>query len=523
MKIQNYIKRLLDGDMRTVKLTVYALSLAFAVSATFFSYTNGYITAYGDAESHLNIAKRVSTSPTPGLTQLGGVWLPLPHILMVPLVAFDPLFRTGLGGSVVSGAAYIISCLVLWEIVFLLTGNKAAAFFGFLVFSLNPNVLYMQSTPMTELLLICLYLLSTYYFLIFLKNNADTVALIRAAFFGLGASITRYDGWLLVLIEAAMLGLLYLIRHGHRRVWEGRIILYSSLAFFGIVLWFLWCWVILGDPMYFTNSVFSAKSQQSNWLARGELPTYHNLPLSLLYFISTTAANAGPILLGVAAVACIAYLKKLSLLRITSALVLLSPFLFNVITLYMGQSVIFLPGITPANFEYNLFNVRYGILLIPAIAIFLGYFWSHTRLAIPLLAIIVLLQYGPYLAGQQKPITLEDGTIGLSAGIQPDAGRWLATHYNGGYVLLDDFARTVSIIKSNLPMDKVIYIGSKPYWDESLKSPEKYATWIVMQKNDSIWSSINVKPEMQARLYAHFQKVYTSPDILIFRRIGKAV
>ncbi|MFZ0798112.1 MAG: hypothetical protein WAM98_10025, partial [Terriglobales bacterium] len=37
---------------------------------------------YGDAVAHINIARRVFDSQTPGLLQLGTVWLPLPHLLM---------------------------------------------------------------------------------------------------------------------------------------------------------------------------------------------------------------------------------------------------------------------------------------------------------------------------------------------------------------------------------------------------------------------------------------------------------
>src|SRR6266851_1529473 len=71
-----------------------------ATIATAISYKHGYIVAYGDAESHLNIAKRVVDSLTPGFAQLGGIWLPLPHLLLAPFVLFNYLWRTGLAGSI---------------------------------------------------------------------------------------------------------------------------------------------------------------------------------------------------------------------------------------------------------------------------------------------------------------------------------------------------------------------------------------------------------------------------------------
>ena len=68
-------------------------------------------------------------------------------------------------------------------------------------------------------------------------------------------------------------------------------------------------------------------------------------------------------------------------------------------------------------------------------------------------------------------------------------------------------------------MKDVIYIGNKPYWDESFIDPEKYARWIVMQKDDAIWKNIYEQPEANAKLFKYFNKVYTSENILIFRRI----
>jgi hypothetical protein len=108
---------------------------------------------------------------------------------------------------------------------------------------------------------------------------------------------------------------------------------------------------------------------------------------------------------------------------------------------------------------------------------------------------------------------------GLSQAKRPDAEQWMAKHYDGGLVLLDDYTRTMSILRSNIPMQNVIYIGNKPYWEESFYQPEKYARWIVTQKDDAVWKNIFNNKIIEGRLYKYFNKVYTSPEILIFRRI----
>jgi len=86
--------------------TVLALAVLAALAATAYAYTHDIIVAYGDAESHLNIAKRVVDSITPGFAQLGGIWLPLPHLINLVPVQIDFFYRTGAFAVAVSIAAF---------------------------------------------------------------------------------------------------------------------------------------------------------------------------------------------------------------------------------------------------------------------------------------------------------------------------------------------------------------------------------------------------------------------------------
>lgn len=510
-------------DFLSTPKCVVVVATILSILSIIYSYRFDFIISYGDAESHLNIAKRVVSSITPGFSQLGGIWLPLPHILMIPFVYFDPLWRSGLAGSIVSGFFFIIACLFLYKLTFLITTNKAASFFTFLVFALNPNILYMQSTPMTEIILISLFVLSIYFYIKFYTNDSDFLSLIYAAFFGFLATLTRYEGWLLVLTEAAGIIFLYFNRPHLWKMMEGKFILFSSLALFGIFLWFGWDGLILGDPLYFTNSQFSAKSQQQGWLLRGELPTFHNLPLSILYYTVTTFRNSGLIVFAMFLVGISFYifflLKKIDKERFFLMVLMLVPLIFNILTLFIGQSVIFIPDLTPKHFQWNLFNVRYGTTMLPTIALFAGYlFFTVPKYIKALLVLLLIAQTFLFTSGLAPVISLQDGIYGLSSAKRPDAQEWLVKNYDQGLVLLDDYARTISIVRSNIPMQNVIYVGNKPYWEQSLKEPEKYATWIIMQKDDTIWTQIYENPETQARLYKYFQKSYTSPNILIFKR-----
>src|SRR4051812_39601437 len=113
-----------------------------------------------DARGHLVVARRIFDSLTPGWQQIGAVWLPLPHLLNAVPVQIDFFYRTGASGVAISVGSFAVAAAAIAWIVLSLTGSAAAAVAGAAVFALNPNVLYLQATPMTEPLLIALSVLS---------------------------------------------------------------------------------------------------------------------------------------------------------------------------------------------------------------------------------------------------------------------------------------------------------------------------------------------------------------------------
>src|ERR1700731_2666584 len=136
---------------RTIETVAVVLLLsAISASAVVWCARRGYTLYYGDAEAHLNIARRVLDSRTPGAEQLGTVWLPLPHMLMLPLVLHDNWWRNGLAGAIPSAAGFIAAGSFLFAAARRLYASTAAGLTAALLFALNPNMLYLQATPMTE-------------------------------------------------------------------------------------------------------------------------------------------------------------------------------------------------------------------------------------------------------------------------------------------------------------------------------------------------------------------------------------
>jgi hypothetical protein len=93
------------------------LSTCVAVISFLFYFHKGDVLLYGDAIAHINIARRVFDSKTPGLLQLGTVWLPLPHLLMIPFLIPKELWQRGVGGSIPSLIAYAWSVVGIFRLV----------------------------------------------------------------------------------------------------------------------------------------------------------------------------------------------------------------------------------------------------------------------------------------------------------------------------------------------------------------------------------------------------------------------
>ncbi|HTF45395.1 MAG TPA: hypothetical protein VK641_15935 [Terriglobales bacterium] len=102
-------------DRESLRVTQLAVCVSFF--AFLYYFRHGDVLLYGDAVAHTNIARRIFDSRTPGLLQLGTVWLPLPHLLIVPFIVNDSMWRSGVGASIPSLLAYIFGTVGIFRLV----------------------------------------------------------------------------------------------------------------------------------------------------------------------------------------------------------------------------------------------------------------------------------------------------------------------------------------------------------------------------------------------------------------------
>src|SRR3990172_9751529 len=147
-------------------LILGAILVIFSVLAYGRFLQNGLGLAYNDARSHLDIGRRVVESLKPGLAQLGSVWLPLTHLLMVPTVWDDFMWHSGLSGAIQSMIAFVATGILIYKFLERLKVDLFSRLIGVAVFAVNLNVLYLQSTAMTELMLLATMTAGCYKLLI---------------------------------------------------------------------------------------------------------------------------------------------------------------------------------------------------------------------------------------------------------------------------------------------------------------------------------------------------------------------
>ncbi|HVT01502.1 MAG TPA: hypothetical protein VHE53_04720 [Patescibacteria group bacterium] len=457
------------------------LLIVVSVICYLYFLNNGLGLSYNDARSHLDIGRRVVEGLKPGIAQLGSVWLPLPHLLMVPTIWNDFMWHTGLSGAIISMISFVTTGILIYLILKELGVKIIGRLVGVLIFAFNLNVLYLQSTAMTELLLLATMTAAAYELLLWFKKD-NILDLIKSAFFVMLASLVRYDGWFLFVFAGFLIAIEVFRKRGYKQT-EGILILFATLAGFGILLWFGWNLLIFHDPLYFIFGPYAAHTQQEQLAAAGNLATKGDLLFSIKVYLYAIAYNCNTFIsvLGVIGAAVLWLDKKLNTSIKIAATVLVAPLIFNIIALYGGQSVLFIQGLSGNTW----FNVRYGIYVLPSIAIFVGYLIQKSGklrpVLIGLIMFVLLLSFLNFDA-----VTIDDARVGSSQKNVSQVSGWLHNNANKpGFILVSAASHDAIIFSSGYPMSKFIHEGTGAYWIDATTSPDRWARWIVMRTNDN--------------------------------------
>lgn len=573
---------------------VLAFCMATSAAAIVWSWRHGAMLNYGDAVAHLHIARRVFDSRTPRFSQLGSVWLPLPHILLLPFVQNYLWWATGLAAIIPSSLAFVASCTGIHRLARKWL-DPAPAALVLLFFALNPNLLYLQTTAMTEPLFLCEFIWIVVWLVewraaidsetaaasfelptasservrlerkgpdragprsrfaasirrplrvfeapgpirgAWLRNpfapptprtnipiaqSTRLQACIAAAL--VAAIFTRYDGWIIALIAWSGIAITLLL-HAARGE-RGRLAAPAFwLASFAIIaaplLWFLYNSVCFGDWLYFARGPYSAHAIELRTAAPGPSPPHpgwHNPWVGLLFYLKVSELDSvaapgwgnawGNIVLAFAALgtAGVWLVEKSAARRRAFAwtILLWLPVPFYAWSVAYGSVPIFFPAWWP----YTWYNTRYGLELLPAIALGIGFAaqliaFGLSRIKIPTVATVlpniafafflVLACLNAFALLRSDPIVCVEGTKNAEArepyddAIPPALQSLLAFDPRAPVLMnTSDYPEIVAF--TGIPLSQTINESDLGIYRSALASPATHAAIIVAFDGDDI-------------------------------------
>jgi hypothetical protein len=485
----------------------------WSAAAVWFFHARGWLLYYGDAEAHLNIARRIFDSTTPGYDQIGTVWLPLPHALMLPFVRVDALWRSGLAGSIPSAFCFVAAGLFLFAAARRIFGSAPAAVAAAAVFALNPNMLYLQSIAMTEASFAAA-LAGLLYFSVRFRETQGWGSLVGAALAACAGTLTRYDGWFLLPFAAAYFFLT--AKRGRLRV----AVLFCAIAGAGPLYWLFHNWWLTGDPLDFFRGPYSAKAIQ----AGRPYPGKGDWADAWLYYRTAARLCAGPVL----ALAAIAGVAALLLKRAFWPLALLAlPPVFYVWSVHSSGLPIHVPELWP----HSWYNTRYGLAALPLMALACAALVAAAPLRLRNLAAVAVVAAGASWwilhPSQESWITWAESRANSEnrRAWLHEAAAYLKPRFVSGSGILtsagDDFAGIYRDM--GIPLRETFGICNGLPWEAAVRRPELYLwqQWAVVKRGDEAQLAIE-RASRAGLIYTReltIAKEY-EPVIEIYRRTG---
>ncbi len=497
---------MLTDEFSRDRILIGALASVLIVNAFLFLLSRDQTFVHIDAIAHVNKARGLFDNITPGLRQLGSIWLPLPHLLILPLTAIDALWTTGIAGSLLSLACFVGTSIFLFSIGYTWTGARFVGWMAFLCFAMNPRLIYLFTTPMTEpLMVFCAT--GLFYYLLRWTEDGSWKTFAMAALMAFAGTLTRYEGWAIAATAVVMVPIVA------RKQRIASAILFAGAAAAGPMLWMLYNMAYFDDPLMFTFGRGSAADYAQEYFFRTgkTFATAGKWWDSLsTYFIDVAyCLNPALLWLGLAGLVVTLAMLRSRYWRPTFILALgtLAPFTFYVYNLYSNSVPLLMPGLVKDEPD-SIFNVRYGTVMAATIPLFAAMFLffvirrveRHRAFSLFLLAPLFIPD--PIPAASQEPIARQftqnlfytEAIHNQSFWMPPfvDVAQRLKADMDArgdraGLILANTRIVHVAVWATGIPMRRFVHEMNKGYWEPNLSAIQPDIRWVITEEGDQLW------------------------------------
>jgi hypothetical protein len=438
----------------------------------------GLTLAHYDARAHLVVARRILDSLTPGWEQIGAVWLPLPHVLNMLPAQVDAWYRTGASAVAISVLSMGLAAGSLAAVILRTTGSVTAALTGAALLMVNPNILYLQSTPMTEPLLFGLTLFSVAATAAWLDRVRPSdsggpvpapappasVGTVVPGIALAGACMTRYEAWPITAVLLAMAAAV-LLRRGAS--WTETL---ASVARLG-------AWPLV------TIAVFTANSRWvvGQWFVSGGFFVPENIEALGHPLAACRQVREGLILLAGSTLPRAAFLGGLLIVWAWARSRRRAP----LVLLLSLMAAAALP--LSAYLQGHPFRIRYDAPLVIASAALaaagIGILWPVVRIPLAIAVLVLTVRERPPL-DRQAPLVLESQREAANMAGRRALTAYLQEHYRGEGILismgsLGHYMHDLSL--AGFDLEEFLHEGNGEIWGFAMLQPRGHAGWLIIE------------------------------------------
>jgi len=328
---------------------------------------------------------------------------------------------------------------------------------------------------------------------------------------------TRYDGWIIGAIVWLTIAVAWW-RSPLREKTRAAFVVFTVLCVAGPLFWFWYNAHFEHDWLDFMRGPYSAKQIERKTAPPGQhYRGWHNPAWALLFYTRTAQVDAAAWETGFALMAAALYGLWLSFKRRTETVVfhrgeiaatlLWVPLPFYIYSIAYGSVPIFIPQLWP----HSYYNARYGMELLPALAVYaalaaekldlwlvarpaagpklVARFWQPAALLLCVANCIAMMYF--------IPSVLKEGIVNASTRVpfEKSLAATLESFGPDAPVMMSTSAHIGAVQVAGRKLTSMVSENDEVSWEKALADPAHNAAFVIAMKGDPVDAAVASHPE----------------------------